>query len=106
MTRERHYQKREGPFPGPSRNALPPHRRSLLCFFDTLRQPKKRLHQSGPGDWLLRRPLHSPMTWNTMSRTRSRVSHSTRVRFCQGPTVILPSTKGTVMKGDSSAALM
>ena len=41
-----------------------------------------------------------------MSRTRSRVSHSMRVRFCQGPTVILPFTKGTVMKGDSSAALM
>mgnify|MGYP007050142061 CR=1 FL=1 len=36
----------------------------------------------------------------------SRVSHSMRVRFCQGPTVILPFTKGTVMKGDSSAALM
>ena len=41
-----------------------------------------------------------------MSRTRFLVSHSTRVRFCQGPTVIFPSTKGTVMKGDSSAALI
>ena len=51
-------------------------------------------------------PRHSPITWNTMSRTRSRVSHSMRVRFCQGPTVIFPFTKGTVMKGDSSAALM
>ena len=39
-----------------------------------------------------------------MSRTRLRVSHSTKVRFCQGPTVMRPSTKGTVMKGDSSAA--
>lgn len=51
-------------------------------------------------------PYHSPITWNTMSRTRSLVSHSMRVRFCQGPTVIFPFTKGTVMKGDSRAALM
>ena len=49
---------------------------------------------------------HSPITWNTMSRTRFRVSHSTRVKFCQGPTVIFPSTKGTVIKGERSAALM
>ena len=46
------------------------------------------------------------MTWKTISRTLSRVSHSTSVRFCHGPTVIFPATKGTVINGDSSAALM
>ena len=49
---------------------------------------------------------YSPMTWNTMSRTRSRVSHSTSVKFCHGPMVSFLSTNGMVINGDRSAALI
>ncbi len=53
-----------------------------------------------------REAAHSPITVKMMSRTRLRVSHSTRVKFCQGPITSFPSTKGAVMKGERRAALM
>lgn len=57
----------------------------------------------GSADFTL---TYSPITWNTISRCRSRVSHSTSVRFCHGPTVIRPSINGTVINGLSRADLI
>ena len=49
---------------------------------------------------------YSPMTWNTTSRTRFLVSHSTNVKFCHGPIVNFPSTNGITINGESKAALI
>ncbi len=58
------------------------------------------------GSCMLPAKFYSPITWNTISRVRLRVSHSTSVRFCHGPMVISPSTNGITMNGLSSAALI
>ena len=49
-------------------------------------------------------PPHSPITCTTSCRWRGRTSKSTKTTCCQVPSVSLPSTKGTVSEGPSSAA--